>query len=49
MAAKKLKMSAAELKNGQNSPIHTPKLKFEAVVLIDCMYLSSNEEGGIQI
>ena len=34
---------------GQNSPIHTLKLKYEAVVLADCMYLACNEEGGTQI
>ena len=49
MAAKKFKMAAAELKIGQNSPMHTLKLKFEAVVLADCMYLAYDEEGGIQI
>ena len=49
MAAKKIKMASTELKIGQNSPIHTLKLKFEAVVLIDCMYLAYNEEGGILI
>ena len=46
MAAKKFKMAPAELRN---SPIYTLKLKFEAVVLIDWMYLAYNEEGGIQI
>ena len=45
----KFKMAATELKIGQNSPIHTLKLKFEAVVLIDCMYFAYNEEGGIKI
>ena len=38
MAAQKFKMAAAELKIGQNSPMHTLKLKFEAVVLADCMF-----------
>ena len=37
MAAKKLKMAATELEIGQNSPMHTLKLKLEAVVLTDCM------------
>ena len=45
MAAKKFKMAAAELKIGQNSPMHTLKLKFEAVVLTDCMFLAYDEEG----
>ena len=49
MAAKKFKMAATELRIGQNLPMHTLKLKFEAVVLIDCMFLTYNEEGGIQI
>ena len=49
MAAKKFKMAATELKIGQNSPIHTLKLKFEAVVLTDCIFLVHNEEGGIPI
>ena len=49
MAAKKFKMATAELKIGQNSPIYTLKLKFEAVVLVDCIYLAYNEEGGFQI
>ena len=31
-------MAAKELKIGQHSPIHTLKLKFEAVVFIDCMF-----------
>ena len=49
MAAKKFKMAAAELKIGQNLPMHTQKLKFEAVVLADCTFLAYDEEGGIQI
>ena len=49
MAAKKFKMAAKELKIGQNSPMHTLKLKFEGVVLADCMFLAYDEEGGIQI
>ena len=49
MATKKFKMAATVLRNGQNSPMHTLKLKLEAVVLIDCMFLTYNEEGGIQI
>ena len=49
MAAKKFKMAAAELKIGQNSPTHTLKLKFEAEVLADCVFLAYNEEGSIQI
>ena len=36
---KKFKMAATELKIGQNSPIHTLKLKFEAVILTDCIFL----------
>ena len=31
-------MAAKELKIGQHSPIHTLKLKFEAIVFIDCMF-----------
>ena len=42
-------MAAIQLKIGQNSPMHTLKLKFEAVVLIDCMFLAYDEDGGIQI
>ena len=49
MAAKKFKIAATELKIGQNSPIHTPKLKFEAVVLTDCIFLVHNEKEGIPI
>ena len=48
MAANKFKISATELKIGQNSPMHTLKLKFEAVIVIDCIFLTYNEEGGIQ-
>ena len=29
--------------------MHTLKLKFEAVVLIDYMFLAFNEKGGIQV
>ena len=49
MAAKKLKMAATELKIGQNSPMRTLKLKFEAVVLTECLYLACNEQTGIPI
>ena len=42
-------MAAAELKTGQSSPIQTLKLKFEAVVLIDCMFYAYNVEGCIQV
>ena len=45
----KFKMAATELKIGQNSPMHTLKLKFEAVVLTDCMFLACNEQAGIPI
>ena len=31
-------MAATELKIGQNSPMHTLKLKFKVVVFIDCMF-----------
>ena len=36
-ARQKFKMAATELKTGQSSPIQMLKLKFETVVLIDCM------------
>ena len=49
MAAKKFKMADTELKIGQNSPMHTLKLKFEAVVLTDCLFLAFNEQAGIPI
>ena len=49
MAAKKFKMAATELKIGQNSPMHTLKLKFEAVFLTDCMFLACNKQAGIPI
>ena len=49
MAATKLKIATPELKIRQNSPMHTLKLKCEAVVLTDCMFLAYDEEGGIQI
>ena len=49
MAAKKFKMAATELKIGQSSPMHTVKLKLEAVVLNDCMFLACNEQAGISI
>ena len=42
-------MAATELKTGQSSPIQTLKLKFEAVVLIDCMFYAYNVEGCIQV
>ena len=42
-------MAATELKIGQNSPIQTLKLKFEAVVLIDCVFYEYNVEGFIQV
>ena len=45
----KFKMAATELKTGQSSPIQTLKLKFEAVVLIDCMFYAYNVEGCIQV
>ena len=45
----KIKMAATELKIGQNSPIHTLKIKFKAVVLTDCMSLACNEQAGIPI
>ena len=48
MKAKKFKMAAAELKIGQNSPMHTLKLKFEAVILADRMFLAYDEEEGIR-
>ena len=35
-------MAATELKIGQNSAIDTLKLKFEAKVFIDCMFLAYN-------
>ena len=43
------KMAATELRIGQNSPMHTLKLTFEAVVLTDCMFLAYNEKRGIQV
>ena len=49
MAAKKFTMAATELKIGQNSPMHTLKLKFEVVVLTHCMFLACNEQAGIPI
>ena len=49
MAAKKFKMAATELKIGQNLPMHTLKLKFEAAVLTDCLFLACNEQVGIPI
>ena len=45
----KFKMAATELKIGQNSPMRTLKLKFEAVVLTDCLFLACNEQVGIPI
>ena len=42
-------MAAAQLKIGQNSPMGILKLKFEAVILADCMFLAYDEEEGIQI
>ena len=41
-------MAATELKIGQNSPIQTLKLKFEAVVLIDCMFYAYNVKDLFQ-
>ena len=41
-------MAATVLKIEQNSPKKTLKLKFEAVVLIDCMFYAYNAEGCIQ-
>ena len=49
MAAKKFKMAATKLRIGQNSPMHTLKLKFEAVVLTYFMFLAYNEEGVIKM
>ena len=49
MAAKKFKMAATELKSGENSPMHTLKLKFEAVVLTDSLFLACKEQAGIPI
>ena len=40
-------MATAELQIGENTPIHTLKLKFEAAVLIDCMFYSHNVEECI--
>ena len=48
MAAKSLN-GCQKLTIGQNSPTHTQKLKFEAEVLIDCMFSAYNVEGCIQI
>ena len=42
-------MAATEIKIGQNPPIHTLKLKYEAVILTDCIFLVYNEEGGVPI
>ena len=49
MATNNFKMAATELKIGQNSPMHTLKLKFEAVILTDCIILACNEQAGIPI
>ena len=47
MAAKSPKMATTELQIGENSPIYTLKLKFEAAVLIDYMFYTHDVEGCI--
>ena len=49
MAAKSSKWLPQSLKLGKIRQIQTLKLKFEAVVLIDCMFYAYNVEGCIQV